>query len=234
MAYRRGYRKRFNGVWFPTVGTSTLNDPMVITGVGPGTIVRRYEPFTFDAPGGTEVAYSAPSNLATGGQLAGALGPAYLVKRIVGQIFVWIPTQGNGIIDIQVAAGIFVDDVGDTGTWPVGNTVSANISQWKTSNHQRRWVWRRHWLLTDPYYSNPQSPELGTPLFPSSNCEYGDIRSGTQVDVKTRTLVKPGQRIGLVVETSAFIVTGEPEDTEVNFYQELRMFGKPMMRSGGP
>jgi len=207
MAYRKRYRKR-RGVWFQVADIY-------------GGLVSTYNQLeTIEA---APMLLDEPVNDATGvsalGGLALASHTGYYLRRIVGQIH--ITHQQNDAVDVvttRVGAGIIVDRVGEGGALQ-------NLTAWNpiaAHAKQKRWLWRREWMLAN----NTIQPGGNTTDWPTSNVEYGDIRSGTQVDWKGFAKVGYEERLFLILYTRAWLILQDGSvDGAIYYTTNLRAYG---------
>lgn len=150
------------------------------------------------------------------GLLGLTLTSSYLVKRIIGSLFVCAtkdPTPQLGVTGVMAFAGIFVERVSKDGQ-------ILNAPAWDGLNDdsaQKSWMWRRTWRLG----SYNQAPGLWF-VYPDSNALYGSQREGTHVDVKSKRRVGYEERLWLA--TGARLFAGE-SSVSVEFSTNLRLFG---------
>lgn len=165
---RKRRRNRFT--WFPTLGTAnpglTGEDfpgrEFSLTVPASGFTNTIISPLTFDVPGEDDLLDPEAA-----GQLVAAVGQEYVVKRIVGKLFLSrtssTGTEGTEPVTpitdsgaIIVGAGFFVaragdSDTADTADQPIGSDTLAklngNYSPLNEGTIRMPWMWRRTWIL---------------------------------------------------------------------------------------
>jgi len=209
----RHARRTTRGRWFPTAqaGTSLF--------VGANSLTTSNMQFTpIIAEGLDEPANVDNLQTSTPGIFPGLLGltvtNSYLIKRIIGSLFVGATrdTTALGVTGVLAFAGIFVERVSKDGQ-------ILNAPAWDGLNDdsaQKSWMWRRTWQLGSWNRAPGQWFD-----FPSSNASYGSMREGTHVDVKSKRRVGYEERLWLGVGARVF--AGE-STVEVIFTPNLRMF----------
>jgi len=219
MAFRR--RRRFNGQWFPT--QTNTGDTLLLDQAEPGT----HKLSVFQVLLGSEAinALTTGLSLSTAGGLALATHHSYLIKRIVGQIFVGVQSVA-GTPDtaiVNVGAGLFVER-GDVG----GTTLVAGAYDVKwdplnfANSYASRFLWTRSWLL-----SPGGDPVEGFSQWPQTNAEYGDIRSGCHVDCKSKARIDYTSNLFLIYSAYIAGLDGPSEgNLTVDIANNLRVFGK--------
>lgn len=150
--------------------------------------------------------------------LGAVLTTSYLVKRILGSIFVSTDISGDNPLGrgVIAAAGLFVAQVDAEGSL-------LNAPSWDLlddDSAQKSWMWRRVWTL-----GVVESGPNGFP-FPVSNADYGSIREGTHVDVKSKRLVGYEERLFIAYAARTLTEATSP----VYFNQNLRMFAKMVQK----
>lgn len=249
----RRRRRRSRGTWLPILGNQSsqnedLNSSTIYLDLevpANGTPIFGIVPIVYDDmpdPGGA----ISPSY-----DLAGIIGSEYIIKRILGSIFVsrGITTTTSYLTQaasIQVDAGFFVARRGDDAEsiGPIGyfdQTVTENLRDYSPNRQETArlpWMWKRQWILgnapaLNELYFNNNLPNLdGSAFFPDTNALYGSIREGTHVDVKSRRRVQKDQRLFFAIQarnwtisdltTEATAVTG---NSHVWASLDVRVFG---------
>jgi len=216
MAFRRRFRRRFNGLWLQTPGGIALT-----TGIGAGGDAPTIVSTTLvdgNVPYNESTVPTASSNA---GGIALQTRQGFQVKRIVGSVFIaGAESSLSSVATAIVTAGIFVERVDQDGTLQ-------NFQAWNPclqDSQQKRWLWQRSWLIGNAAYETGTDGSFDTP---HSNAEYGDIRSGPHVDVKVGARV--GYEEALFFCLSGFSVSdiGQLEGLfSVTAFAKLRVFGK--------
>lgn len=209
------------GVWFPNGIRLSANGILenaqqnTITSVSAGGTIGAFSMFNrnIDAPW---VAASHPVALGSAGTLKSqAESGAYILKRIVGSIFVRHLGTSVGQ-EVQAFAGIVKDDTLLDG--------SVDVTDWNPfgeDGQRKRWLWRRAWMLNSSGIVNgPASPIT----WPSNNVQYGSMKEGSHIDCKMKASVKWEERLFWIfgVIPSDGIVT----NPTVQFTPHIRIFGK--------
>lgn len=224
MAFRRRRRQRV--LWAPTFQPAVPFELAIDT----ASPTRAYL---------TIIEGDDPINTATSGLYPGtpnywlglALNQGYVVKRIVGKLHV-ATEQDPGLPQftaVSVKAGIFVERVDETGTiqtesaWDMFSEVSS----------QKRWLWRRSWILGNQAATGVVDPPLLSSYFdyPSCNSEYGSIQDGPHIDWKGGARVAYEERLFLTVQAKRAGGTGETGAADVQYFPDLRVLLKPVMRN---
>lgn len=217
-------RRRSRYTWFPT--QSRLLQDLPTTFRSSGLIVDNdgshsvgILPLTYDFPQQSTVADPATVSLAD------FKGSAYILKRIVGKIYVSLLGPSTGISGCFVAAGFFVARADDTNPdLPVAAVTSPNeYDPLNPDNMMEPWIWRRTWLLNNPYYVPDLATFNGQGLF-SDNRSYGDVMSGTHVDAQTARRVDEDSRLYMAFSAHNLVAeAADPGNVTINF--DLRLLG---------
>lgn len=226
-------KRRQKLTWFPTIGTANVaegaqgNSPareFSIVVPAAGTTNTLISPVTFDVPGEDNLLDPEAA-----GQLEAALGQEYLIKRIVGKLFL-SRTSGAGTIDelnvaeipsLLVGAGFFVaragdSDTADTADQPIGTSslaqVNNNYSPLNEGTIRAPWMWRRTWILGNRAIINQMQviaslngggnnlqPGENGAQFPDTNALYGSVLDGPHFDIKSARRVRQDERLWFVV-----------------------------------
>lgn len=215
---RRSSRRGSSGRWFPTAQSNA--GTVVTATVGSSPSFLNFQPIIAD---GLDEPANEENLTGPAGLLGATLTTSYLIKRILGSIFV-APAADNEdatlAVGVLAAAAIFVDSVDNQGQLLNG----AAWDPLDDDSAQKSWMWRRVWTLGN-------IPTAGFPgfyRFPFSNAEYGSVREGTHVDVKSRRNVGYEQRLFLV--QAARSLTGS-SGLSVYFNTNLRMFARMVQRT---
>jgi len=154
--------------------------------------------------------------------LADAIGSEYVLKRLVGKVFVealfrvdpgaatTFARQNTPTMLCTVGFFVAAADPDDTGQ-PVGSAAQ----QFKRYNPisvdaiREPWIWRRSWLLnpTGNIFTTSTSPieitgldentnqDLGLGSFPPNNAAYGSVADGPHIDAKTARRIQLHERL---------------------------------------
>lgn len=205
---RRSFRRRGSaGRWFPFVEGFSSTQTLVVEGNGDATI----EATALIASGLDDQPNTVGALATETFTLNDAVnGTGYFVKRIVGQLIATVdPVDNSDIItnlgaSILLLSGIAVLDTDELGQPNNLSKYQYFADEWGAT--MQRWVWQRLWKLNvngnrtwDSQY--PTTVSLTYNTFPASNIAYGDVRSGPHLDVKTKCLVRPDQRLFMVHQT---------------------------------
>lgn len=221
---RRFGRRRYNGQWLPTTSTSGSR-------VADLTV---YNDFTLGIdsiwvaallPGSPPNPTNIPSMDAVGGALSLATQNAVLIKRVVGSIFVGFTADDNSdVTDAIVAAGIFWDRTDFAGA-------DQNYHAWHPlapNAYQKRWMWYRTWMLSNPANDATTGDSLG---FPFTNAEYGSIREGTHLDCKGKARIGYEEMLYLAIGVQKYAGFEGSNNGTINAFWNLRTFGAPSLRT---
>lgn len=215
MAFRR-FRRKNNGLWFPTFQPDSVNAIAVNTNTEPAWDWSQIIPG--DAPANLSSDYG---NVIAPGGLVLALGVDYLIQRIVGKVHVGLLQQGSEATDVAscaVKCGIIVDRVQEGG-------VFQNQSAWnmfEEASSQKRWLWRRSWVFSNGNFVNIVD-------WPHANSEYGSVLDGPHVDVKVKARVTYEERLFFGIHTSPINYTYHADNSktgEVQWMTDFRVLAK--------
>lgn len=220
-------RKRRNrGTWFPILGHDageggfgSLTREFIVDAPGNGDPTLVVLPVTYDFP------IEAPELTQGLDSLADILGSEYIVKRILGSIHLSYDGRLNANTDdhsapsVLVTAGLFVARANPNTAAPSGAAVPIgfginlqtdleNYSPASTATAREPWMWRRTWILGNERLAHARRTSTATAnvgmsgglTFPGSNAGYGTMRSGPDVDVKSRRRVRQDERLWLAIE----------------------------------
>lgn len=197
MAKRRGRRR---GTWFPNLGTSGPEDNLTDDSAGVwaeiltntnGTSSVFITDLTFDQPV-DEGADSAGTNPRS---LADFIGSEYILKRIVGKLFVGLDQsqEATSTGAVLVTAGFFIARADDDDTLvnpsPIGaGSPSEQLREYgpdSVGNIREPWIWRRQWILGNTLRTFTNSAS-GEKFFPPNNVTYAPGgMDGPHIDAKT-------------------------------------------------
>lgn len=238
-------RRRSKGTWFPVNGQPVEEETdttVVLSGIdtafslGQQFLNGVIFPITFDSPQG-EV---DPTDLVNK-SLADQLGSEYLLRRIVGKCFIDIARgsegQDQGDLDTAiVSAGFFVARADPNGENNVPIGVANNSAlEWAPSYNpleartlREPWIWRRTWILQDPYRPASTNAYPSFPAFPKSTAYYGSVMDGPHIDAKTARRVGQDDRLWFAVGAHSIPYNLEPSEGQevlIGVHLDYRLFG---------
>lgn len=163
------------------------------------------------------------------------IGNEWFCERIAGSIFVGFRTPDTGEVrprSVLVTAGFFVARANDQGSGggvdtPIGSASAdernSNYSPMHVDAIREPWMFRRSWMLGG-------APDIAQAFsfFPTSNAFYGDVRSGTHIDVKSVRRIGQDDRLFFAVSTVALGPRTGVEETftqGVQGYLDVRILG---------
>lgn len=178
-----------------------------------------------------------------GNTLADIESSGYRLRRVVGQVFVFMAQSGQ--VDTEqlygVSVGLMVRRTGNTGggSFAAGSTTAA-ISPDDIDNSMDPWIFKRSWILSDGPISTSLSGGLSNGYFdtrsgrgPTTN--YGQnassLRDGPFIDQKTARIVGPEERLFLDVSATPLIISGTTT-TSVVLFTNLRVLGSMRQNIG--
>lgn len=250
----RRFRKR-RGTWFPNVGTAGPGEGAdvddddaglwfrfvlpAVAGSGSFLTQTLILPLTFDQ--------IEEDNLNVNERLANIVGSEYILRRIVGNLFVGreagIDTAAGDYSGVLVSAGFMVarqEDESISPDIPIGaNGVvesRENYSPAATSTIREPWIWRRRWILgrgsaggftAQPNFQGP------TFAFPPSNVSYNGSNSNQYIDARTIRRVGQDDRLWLSMAVrglsdqwlAPFTADRSVQETDVHCHLDYRLFG---------
>lgn len=256
MAYRRK-RKRSAGIWYPLAGISGIKSAIdsgnrsdiqwgssfscpvdyAQAGCLAVTALDAFQDTVDDQYPGVGV---GPTEFTGIGVYQ--LQHGVLIKRILGKIH--LARQQNQADEVPacvVTAGVFVAPETAGASLPLPEGMTSNIitsassvsedHQWRqysplaATTQNQPWMWRRTWMLQNSS-STSNTGSLNVP-WPIANWEYGSIADGPNVDIKTKRVVRPGDRLWFALATTPFPNGDTAAEAGVVFAQiDLRMFAK--------
>lgn len=174
-----------------------------------------------------------------GNPLVTFIGNDYVIKRIVGKIFVECEkVAADTYRSVVVTAGMFVarvDDQSAGGALPVGASTTTlalhNYDPNFVDNIREPWIWRRSWILSNPSSTNADATQAIHGNFPSSNCNFGSVQDGPHIDAKTGRRIRNDERLFFAATARGFSSTGldyapQPAtDLTVAGYLDIRVLG---------
>lgn len=251
-------RRRRRGTWFPNLGTagiegnvrdddSGLFAELVITPGNSQQSTIFITDLTFDSPVEEEAISTSDSpNKKT---LADIIGSEYILRRIVGKVFVGLDliTQGATLPTqaVLVTCGFFVareadNQLGAAFAQPVGaasaDEALQNYSPSSVSTVREPWIWRRRWILGQAGISFGSPVASAGAMFPQTNAQYGSVMDGPHIDAKTIRRVSQDDRLWFVTAirnlgpnfADPFGSVDLNIDTHVKLHLDYRLFGNLM------
>jgi len=243
-------RRRNRGAWFPNVGTSGPtgqaddDDAGIWGNLTPINNISQtfVTDLTFDQP----VEDEADNELATKTSLADLIGSSYILKRIVGKLFVAFDgsTQVTDSQGALVTAGFFVARSEDStaatvnAAAPIGAETAAelreNYSPAVPSTVREPWIWRRRWILGNVAQGDALSVKLGITRFPATNVGYGSVMDGPHIDQKTIRRVSNDDRLWFAISgrqldfdfTDPFNPDIAGTNRVIRWHLDYRLFGR--------
>lgn len=239
-------RRRSQGTWFPTIGSEisegvnaagrafTLN-----LGALSQTPLQIVTPLTFDEPTDLDNFITSEKSLTD------IIGSEYVLKRIVGKMFInrisQLDINGNDPNPaLLCGAGLFVARAGDDVTTgaqerPIGFAVLAsdaqtreNYSPLDNDTMREPWIWRRNWVLGTAGQNlgitgvaNSHSSSVGAvtgdsaSCYPASTALFGSVADGPHVDSRVRRRVRQDQRLWLAVALTSFPIAAQTDATAI-------------------
>lgn len=226
---RKRGRRKVN--WFPTLGTESgfasdiagfdFNIPT--SAVPPLGIF----PITYDEPQ-SEVLGSSDT------PLVDIVGSEYIIKRLVGKIFLGLETSNASLGSAYlIGCGFFVARAEDppNQAGPIGYATEAatqrldNYGPLRKRTIREPWIWRRTWILgTGPRLAGTGVFALDT--YPPTNTQYSGLGDGPHIDAKSARRVGNDDRLWFAVEAIPY--PGGSTDqigTTIQGYLDLRVLG---------
>lgn len=244
-----GRRRRAKYTWLPLIGEVGGQDPSLPDRINDDVgfdiaLNVTAEPtlaetsigltvLTFDSPVETSSLFGA-GGIPGGTPMGYFMQNEYLLKRIVGNLFVTIDSR---LVNDEkpsaalVAAGFFVaraDDTRVNNDQPVGAQEGLpgdargaifNYSPLSPTTAREPWIWRRSWILS-PFGAGtlngavPITPtgsssiaslvDGGGAYFPPTNVHYGTDKTNHYVDAKTARRVRQDERLFFVIAARAW------------------------------
>lgn len=189
-----------------------------------GTTYTKIVPLIADFP---------EEDIGAGGPMGYVNNNDYIIKRIVGKLFVGVAPSATGASGVLVAAGIFAAraDSGFTagaGNLPIGATNTGiqndtyEYGPLHLVNSTQPWIWRRTWVL-----GNSGVAADAVSRFPVTNAGYGSIQDGPHIDAKTARRVNKEERLWLALSARNMAVNSNgAAPGAVYTYFEARFLGR--------
>lgn len=233
MAFRK--RRKASVSWLPVLGQNTgstdswLEDAINVQNtVGAAGISTNIHALTVDYPAEAVQSVQVES-------LSDYQGSGYRLRRIVGKFYCGMdPDIGDAQTTYPqgalVAAGLIVLRV-DTATGaPLRAATPIDYSPLGRDNVRDPWIWRRTWVLSDPFGASPVNVAIG--LFGQTNMEYGSVYDGPHIDQKTARRIALEERLFLVVSTAPLRGITPTTAGRVRYVYEARYLTSPIRISG--
>jgi len=242
-------RRRRRGCWFPNLGTvgptglADDDDAGIWGNLSPINSASTVfiTDLTFDQPLEDEAAVENPDK----SSLADLIGSAYILRRIVGKLFLAYDnattiTDSSGVV---ITAGFFVARSEDSTSAaaglaaPIGAESAAeareNYSPAVPSTIREPWIWRRRWILGNQRQGDVITVALGVTRFPATNVGYGSVMDGPHIDARTVRRVSNDDRLWFALSarqlnfdwTDPFDPDIAGTNRVVRFHLDYRLFG---------
>jgi len=187
---------------------------------------------TFDAPIGTD----QTAEITQQSGMERFLRSAYLLRRVVGHIFVECNDLSPGADD---PGGLMVTyfmcvartEAGDF-TLPAGGTTAAerrvNFNPQQVDNIREPYLFQRTWVLGNPT-RRAAAPSSAAVQYPHTNAGYGSAREGTHVDCRTLRRIDGDNRLwhGIAFRTYPIGAVSTTGGMTVQCTTFLRLLGRP-------
>lgn len=227
-------RRKAPVVWLPLLGqgagsaNSWIQDGITVTAAG--SITTNIYSILPDYPS---------ESLVAAGQLQSLSdfeGSGYRLRRIVGKFNVGmdpaVGTDQNAYPEAAlVGCGFIVLRVDEFNGAPLAAATPIQYSPLGLDNTRDPWIWRRTWLLSDPFAASPATTAMG--LFPQANSEFGSQMDGPHIDARTARRISNEERLFMVVST---VYPGggitPANNGGVRFVSEIRLIATPMRVMG--
>lgn len=246
-------KRRNRGTWFPMLGQpedegtqAALGIQFTVDVAANGDPTLATFPITYDFP--IEAGTGATPALDS---LADIIGSEYICKRLLGSFHASndspfdSSTGLGGHTSIALTAGLYVARAGgptedQQENAPIGfgsgADTAANYSPGHPATAREPWMWRRTWMLGNARISHfattlpvaattVRNPWNGWP----STTTGGTLRSGTDIDVKSRRRVAQDERLFFAVEARGMpLGANVGAQSFIDCFLTLRMFGTLM------
>jgi len=234
MAFR-GRRRRAAVAWLPVLGQNDGSTDSWIEGsitvqntVGAAGISTTLHALTVDYP--AEAVQTAQVE-----SLSDYQGSGYRLRRIVGKFYCAMdPDVGDAQTVFPqgalVAAGLIVLRVDSSTGAPLQAATPGVYSPLARDNVRDPWIWRRTWVLSDPFGSQPVT--VATALWPQANSEYGSAWDGPHIDQKTARRISSEERLILAISTVPLRGITPTTAGRVRYTYEARYLTSPLRVMG--
>lgn len=233
-------KRRQRVTWFPNTGTHP-SEASAVSGIAfalnytdAPTNLTGVLPLTFDYPQeGSDLDPTVDS-------LSEIVGSEYILKRVVGKMFVHLETslEDQATEAILFGAGLFVaraDSInGPNGAnSPIGTPaqIDSNYGPLAVDTVREPWIWRRTWILGNSSAIVHQTTGGIVPgtaaLFPPTTAGYGSVADGPHVDAKVQRRVSQDDRLWLAVSARKYPLSAVDPQFAVNVrgYFDYRILG---------
>lgn len=215
-------RRRAKYTWFPNIGFQGSDEENDLAGfpfsVGvsatAGTITSSVTELIPD------FVHSQPST--SGDSLNEFIGNEYVLKRLVGKVFMSVNAQIGGPLTIIVAAGFFVARAEEAAPQlPIGTGTAADINlnygPLNNQNIREPWLWRRAWQLRNPGESTSRGLD-GT-------YSGGSVLDGPHIDAKSARRIRQDERLFFSFAATHLDAFSAAQSTAITGYLDYRVLG---------
>jgi len=176
-------------------------------------------------------------------------GQDYLLKSLIGNLSIIVdnPPLGTNVYQqsdewahVQVAAGFFVARAQDDDQ-SLPDLSLDEIDPLEAKNIQNSWIWRRNWILDNPFYARTYgngSPSVGNPYtvfdYRTADNRALDPLTGPHFHTKTRRRIKREERLWFAIASIGWdgqtaSVNGTSNlQPYIKYNLDVRLFGKMM------
>lgn len=217
-------KRRTRYTWFPNIGFQGADEENDSAGFpfshtvssAAGAIVTNIFELIPD--------FSPSEPTATTDNLSDFIGNEYLLKRVVGKLFVGanasVPT---GPVNFIFGAGLFVaraDEAAPQLPVGAGTPAEANLNYGVLNNQNIRepWLWRRVWKLQNPGIPVPNGL-LGT-------WAGGSLQDGPHIDAKSARRVRQDERLFMSVSSINFDGLSASASITLDGWCDYRVLGQ--------
>lgn len=237
MAFRR--RRKSSVLWLPHVApdnnpdqgwwTGTISAPALSTTAPATQVVALTTDYPMEAVRATQV----PS-------MSDLVDDGYRLRRIVGKAFValdqTVATVGATYpVLVLIGAGFIVLRVDEETGAPLRLADLTRYSPLELDNTQDPWIWRRAWVLSNPYGTATAISTANGLMGPASNVDYGSASDGPHIDQTTARRVSKEERLFWVISAKT-IATGTDaqlvQPADVRWILDYRLLASPMKIMG--
>lgn len=239
MAFRRGFRRRKPTVaWLPILGQNDgstdgyLEDTLAFgPGVGDANTATQLHAIVPDYP--AEAIGGAVETLAD------LRGSGYRLRRIVGKFAVGVDRDGGDGGQttypeaVLVTAGYIILRV-DTATGaPLQAATPRNYSLLDPDNTRDPWIWRRSWVLGNPFgFAGAGGANTALAQSPSTNTQFGSVSDGPHIDQSTARRVTLEERLIFIVTCVALRGLAASVAGRIRYCLEARYLTSPLTVMG--
>lgn len=213
MRRRTSRRPGSQGQWFPNSIVPSANTQDITIGAGANATNQAFFAL-FDNQ------LDFPDTVAAGGigyssgLLSSVNRQSWMLKRLVGSIFVAVKTAAGS----AVIATVGLVKVPTQADGSIAQTVSVTYNPFQNDSQKRRWLWRRSWML---------GGNAGYPGLPFGNMDYSSLKEGSHIDSKMKVTVQYEERLQWVFGVANAGGTGGA--ATVTFLPQVRIFAKALV-----